>query len=163
MTTELKPKGVSLVKEPYGVLKLTLNDGESTTTYEDVRVRLAFPLSQSDQTISFQLQDGTEVGTLKDLQSLDQISASALKAELDRAYFIPRITSVQEIREEYGVTRWNVQTDRGPRTFEVQSRHDIRPAGHGRYIIRDIDGNRYEIRSLAELDAKSNAWLDLEL
>lgn len=163
MTTELQPCGVSLVKEPYGVLKLTLSDGTSSTTYEDVRVRLAFPLSQSDQRVSFQLQDGTELGTLKDLQSLDQISALALKNELERAYFIPRITAVREIREEYGVTRWTVETDRGPRCFDVQSRHDIRPAGRGRYIVRDIDGNRYEIRNLADLDAESNSWLDLEL
>ena len=106
------------------------------TTYEDVRVRLAFPLSQSDRSISFQLDDGTELGTLDDIQSLDQVSAQALKSVLEMTYFIPRITRVHEIREEFGVTRWHVTTDRGRRTFEAQSRHDVRPVGPGRYIIR---------------------------
>lgn len=163
VATDLAPQGVSLKKEPQGSLILTLTDGTSTSTYEDVRARLAFPLSQSDRTVSFQLQDGTDLGTLKDLHGLDRVSADALKAFLDIAYFIPRITAVREIREEYGVTRWSVETDRGRRTFEVQSRQDVRQAGPTRYIIRDIDGNRYEIRNVTELDAESASWLDLEL
>lgn len=163
MATELSPRGITLKKEPQGTLKLTLADGDTLTTYEDVRVRLAFPLSQSDRSISFQLDDGTELGTLDDIQSLDQVSAQALKSVLEMTYFIPRITRVHEIREEFGVTRWHVTTDRGRRTFEVQSRHDVRPVGPGRYIIRDIDGNRYEIPDLNALDAESLSWLDLEL
>lgn len=159
----LDPGSISLNKEPWGTLKLTLKSGDRVTTYEDVRVRLAFPLSQMDRCVSFLLQDGTELGTLDDLRSLDQVSAEALKAALEMAYFIPRITKVLAIREEYGVSRWTVETDRGPRTFDVQSRHDIRPVGPRRYIIRDIDGNRFEIPDVAALDPESQSWLDLEL
>ena len=159
----LDPSSISLTKEPWSELTLTLKEGERVTTYRDVRVRLAFPLSQGDRAVSFLLQDGTELGTLQDINSLDPASAEVLRSVLEITYFIPRIVKVREIREEFGVNRWTVETDRGPRTFDVQSRQDIRPAGPGRYIIRDIDGNRYEIRDVNALDAESRSWLDLEL
>lgn len=73
------------------------------------------------------------------------------------------ITKIVAIDEEYGVTRWKVETDRGPRTFDVATRHDVRPVGPNRYLIRDVDGNRYEIPNTAQLDAASRALLDFEV
>ncbi len=51
----------------------------------------------------------------------------------------------------------------GPRTFDVATRQDVRPLGQGRYLIRDVDGNRYEIRDTEALDPASRSLLDFEI
>jgi hypothetical protein len=61
---------------------------------------------------------------------------------------MPRIVDVLAIREKLNVLAWDVETDRGQRTFEVRYvRQNVRGLGRQRLIIRDVDGNRYEIRN----------------
>jgi hypothetical protein len=49
-----------------------------------------------------------------------------------------------------------VDTDRGPRQFILRglrdSVHEIEP---GRYLINDVDGNRFEIPQITGLDHRS--------
>lgn len=156
-------KEVTLTRESFGLLRLTLLEEGRVTVVPHVQVKVGFPLSDELAAVSFCNEDGEEIGVLTDAENLEESSAKALSDALSFTYFIPRITGVDEIKDEYGVTRWKVQTDRGPRTFEVQSRHDIRPVGPGRYLVRDIDGNRFEISDIASLDPASRAKLEDEL
>lgn len=146
-------------------LCLTIWDGEedSIRAYHGVAVRRAFPISDADQLVTFADRDGNEIGVLLDPAQLDANSLHVLEAEMELAYFVPRITKIHELKSEYGLRLWQVETDRGPREFATQSRHDVRQVSKDRYIIRDVDGNRYEIPGLSELDAKSRAKMDIEL
>jgi len=72
---------------------------------------------------------------------------------------IPRIESIVAIDVRFGFQEWQVKTDRGPVSFRVQEREDIRFLPDGRYAIRDADGNIYEMRPLGELDDHSRRAL----
>lgn len=87
-----------------------------------------------------------------------------LAAELERNYFTPRIVQVNAIEVNYHVPKWDVQTDRGPRIFEIRStRRDILILSGGRILIRDADGNRYEIPDYHRLDPVSQALIETQI
>ena len=122
-----------------------------------------FPLTDPDHYISLLDEDDNDIGLLKDPSDLDVESRNALQTQLDQSYFLPRLTKIVRIREEFSVYRWEVETDKGERTFEVRGRDDVRWVSGGHIIVRDIDGNRYHIPNLSGLDAESRVQVDLLL
>lgn len=101
---------------------------------------------------------------MRDIDELDADSQQALRSELDRSYFRPRITRIFAITEQYHVPRWDVDTDRGPRVFELRSsRRDMRVLAAGRVLIRDVDGNIYEIPDHRQLDSQSRTIIDTQI
>jgi hypothetical protein len=137
-------------------LQLTINDRR----YEIGRLASAFPLSWPLETVVFFDAEGEEIGVMKQVGALDQDSQRVLLEELDKAYFMPRIEAIVNLQENLGVERWLVLTDKGERTFEVRSpRRNVRSIGNSRVIIKDVDGNRYEVRNWRRLDRGSIAFL----
>ena len=55
---------------------------------------------------------------------------------------------------------WETETDKGTRRFEVTSRRDVKKIGKRRIIVKDADGNLYEIPDYAILDQKSIILLE---
>ncbi|MFW6389814.1 MAG: DUF1854 domain-containing protein [Halanaerobiales bacterium] len=105
-----------------------------------------------------------EIGIIEDIVDLDPDSQNALERVLEKIYFMPRITKIYEVEEEFGVTRWEVETEKGRRSFDIKSRRrDIRPYDNGRIIFHDIDGNRYEITDYRKLDKNSQKRLRSEI
>lgn len=159
----LSSKDVEIHPETRGTLKLVVKKEGAVQEYTGVEVKLAFPMTSGGKFVSFREQGGKEIALLKDADALDESSSRALQQALGLAYFVPVIQRILAIDEEFGVTRWKVETDRGPRTFDVATRQDVRPVGPGRYLIRDVDGNRYEIRSIDQLDPASRSLLEFEI
>ena len=130
-------------------------------TYSRVRVKRAFPLSRDDCFIVVQDRKGKEIGSLARLDALDRDSRQAVEDELERAYFTPRIQRIAKVTTANRVPRWEVETDRGPRAFEIySSRRDVRLLGDGRVLVQDADGNRYEIPDYRRLDPASQALVE---
>ena len=130
-------------------------------TYSRVRVKRAFPLTRDDCFIVVQDREGKEIGSLARLDALDRDSRQAVEEELERAYFTPRIQSIAKVTTANRVPRWEVETDRGPRAFEIySSRRDVRHLGAGRILVQDADGNRYEIPNYRRLDPASQALVE---
>jgi len=159
----LSSKDVEIHPETRGTLKLVVKKDGTREEYCGVEVKLAFPMSGGSKFVSFREQGGKEIALLTDADALDEASSAALKQALGLAYFVPVIKRIHSIKEEFGVTRWKVETDRGPRSFDVATRQDVRPVGKNRYLIRDVDGNRYEIRNVEELDPASRSLLEFEI
>ncbi|MFW5991965.1 MAG: DUF1854 domain-containing protein [Halanaerobiaceae bacterium] len=157
----LDPRKINLHLDQKEELNLTV---EGEDTYEDVSVNPAFPLSEVGRYLSFVDSDNNEIGMLKDMNELNDEAKSVLEDILERIYFMPKIIEIHNIEEEYGVTRWDVVTEKGPRSFDIRSRRrDVRPFGKKRIIIHDVDGNRYEIPDYTELDKKSQQVLRSEI
>lgn len=156
----LKPGEVRLYRDKFKTLKLKIKEDRE---YSGVKPLAAFPLSDFHRYISLTSEDGEELGIIQDATELDHMSQTVLKEELAKVYFVPRITKIHKVEEEYGLTRWDVETDRGPRTFDVRSRNDVRILGERRIIVKDVDGNRFEIPDYAQLDPKSMKFLDGEI
>ncbi len=87
---------------------------------------------------------------------LDAESKEALQEELDKAYFMPHIRAILAMDEYLGIETWKVMTNKGEREFQVRDpRNSVRHLPHDRVLIKDVDGNRYEVRRWRELDRRS--------
>ncbi len=126
----------------------------------------AFPISRPNRFVYFLDAEGKELGLLEEPRRLDRESRDLVLAQADQAYFMPRITRIADVEERpgSGLARWDVDTDRGPSTFEVVSHSEsVWYVGKNRVVIRDADGNRYLIEDLAALDRRSRRLTDLYL
>ncbi len=149
-------------------VRLYVNDFEELILVDEARkehrvttVLRAFPVSSESRFIILQGQDQEELGTILDLNDLDADSRRVVEERLSLLYFTAEISQINTIYEEFHIPKWEVETDRGPRTFEIAStRRDIRVLEGGRILIRDADGNRYEIPDYRLLDPISRGMIE---
>ena len=123
-------------------------------SYDDVSVRRAFPLEMADGFIGLFDAGGEEIGILESLDGLDAESRTALEDQLALTYFLPVITSVTRIAEDFGVVHADVETSSGPRRIEIRNiRSHIRVLSRNRALIEDAEGNRFELPDFHRLPA----------
>jgi Domain of unknown function (DUF1854) len=138
-------------------LRLTL---EHDCSYLQITLLPAFPLSDPRHYVSVRYGDNREIGIIADTQELDQESRRLVAEELERRYIVPIIQRVLTIKERFGSVDWTVATDRGVRRVTTRNlRENVVQPAPNRYLITDVDGNRYDVRDLAKLDSTSQAWL----
>ncbi len=101
-----------------------------------------------------------EIGIIKDIQKMDPQSRKIAEEALEMMYFIPKITQINRIKSERGSYKWTVETDRGEREFDIRHREDIRVIESNRVIVKDVDGNRFEIPNYSRLDSHSRSMLE---
>lgn len=155
--TLLEAKRVRLYIDEFEDLALEL-DG---TCYKPVTAIRAFPVTAGDRFIVLRNEKKEEIGAIQDVSALNPESRKALRTELDRLYFTTFITQLNAIEEEFHIPKWDVETNRGPRVFELAStRRDMRILENGRILIRDADGNRYEIPDHRTMDEISQAIIE---
>ena len=155
----LDPKELRVSLDAFGDLEIR----QAGEAYKKVQALRAFPISEAMQFIVLRDENGEEIGMIEDPGALDTASRKALKGELERRYFIPKVVRINRIDESYGMPRWDVETDRGARHFELHTRQDARRLGAGRVLIRDADGNRYEIPDIGRLDPQSRVLVEAEM
>ena len=126
---------------------------------EDVRIRRSFPWSNANEFVSIRSSDGKELLLVEDVTALPAELRLTIESYLAQTVRIPLIERIDAIDVRFGFQEWSVQTDRGPVSFRVQEREDIRFLPDGRFSIKDADGNIYELRALAELDDHSRRAL----
>ena len=130
--------------------------------FDDVSVRRAFPLEVADAFIGLFDAGGEEIGLLESLDGLEEESRTALEDQLALTYFLPVITTVSRVGEEYGVVRADVETTRGPRQIEIRNiRSNIRVLSRRRALIEDAEGNRYELLDFHRLPPVTREVLGL--
>ncbi len=155
--TLLDPKRVRLYIDEFEDLTLEL-EGKC---YKPVTAIRAFPVTAGDRFIVLRNEKKEEIGTVPDVSTLDPQSRKALRTELDRLYFTTLITQINAIEEEFHIPKWDVETNRGLRVFELaSSRRDVQILENGRILIRDADGNRYEIPDHRVMDEISQAIIE---
>jgi hypothetical protein len=139
-------------------VRFAVGDGGSVLMESDGKqtvlgnMAMAFPLSQRTRLIVLRDSAGREIGILDDIRKLDAASKKIARDQIEKAYFLPRILDITDIREELNVVTMHVVTDRGERSFQVRNvRKNLRRLGDRRLLIKDVDGNRYEIRDWAQL------------
>jgi len=144
-------------------LEFTGEDGEKKV-YSRVTFHRCFPFSGPENYISVREpeRDGREIGLIEDLNNLPADAKEMIIEQLELRYFAPVITKIRSIKEEYGYSYWDVVTDRGPCRFTVRmGGSNVYSIGVNRYLVNDIDGNRFEIPDLYKLTAREIKLLDL--
>jgi len=140
-----------------------LPEAAEAVEFVDVRPAQVFPVSEAADYIAFLNTDDKEVLMLQDRRGLEADSLRCLEEELGRVYFVPKVTVIYAIEDAHGAARWEVETDRGYRVFDVRDREDVRVLEGSRVLLQDADGNRYEIADIGELDERSRRLLDGEI
>ena len=147
-----------LFYDPPGTLRLTVGEERS---YPSVKLFLAAPLSRPGRYLSLQDGKGEEIVMVENLQDFAPESRSIAEEEIRRRYLTARVEAITEIKNEFGVTYWQVETDRGPRDIVVQSLTESCVWLSDTHILLiDADGNRFEIADRRALDAASRLELD---
>jgi hypothetical protein len=152
------PECVRVWEDEFRHLHVKVGDEE----FERVRPVQLFPVSEKVDYVSFLDGDGEEVALVRQPGNLDKDSRRALQRALEQMYYVARITRVDSVTEKMGITHWQVMTDRGYAEFEVVHREHIRRLPGGRYLINDVDGNRFEIENVADLDPRSRGLIHSE-
>lgn len=160
-SNKLLPQEISLARTTQGEISMNLRGTEIT----NVEISRPFPLSDEHITmVAFKEADTKkEIGILTNYEELDPSSRQIVAEELATFYFIPEIKRIYHIGEKFGILTWQVETDRGCHTFEVRGRYNLRRISKRRMIIKDVDGNRYEIKDWNELDKHSRSLLETHM
>lgn len=155
------PEAIRLFREPSWVLRLTI---EGDRSYLKVRVVCAAPLSQPDRYICLLDEKNEVICTVEDPIVMDAVSQDIIKEELEQRYMTAVIKRVDSLRSEFGVSYWEVQTDRGDREFVVRNvAENAQWITDRRLLLVDVDGNRFEISNLEVLDKKSRGLIEMVL
>lgn len=162
MNNLLDPAAFQVFLDETQQLSIRMLDDEQL--YQGVRISLLFPITDRNSYIQFTDADENEIGILRSIDQLHQESKAIVVSEINKAYFIPVITRIFEIESQFGADVWNVETEKGMREFEVVGkRRNIRYITNDHVVIKDIDGNRYEIPSVANLEPASRKMLQREV
>ena len=151
---------VRLRRDDTGHLRLTI---EGDRCYLDVKVVRAFPHSIPDRYLGLMDARGGDqvISVIVDPGEMDPESRQAAADALVQHYFIPVISRVVSLKEEFGAVYIDVETDHGPRHFIARGLRDgMEQLGDGELLIPDVDGNRYRIADWRRLDGKSRRLLE---
>ena len=140
-------------------------DGDKKTTDGDKpteETKGDSPAPPRENTTS--LGDLKEIGIISDVSVFDEIQKQYLVNELNRKYFTPVIETIYSVKDKWGYSYWEVKTNMGKIKFSVNDTHrNITKITEDRIIVNDVNGNRYEIKSLQELDRPSFRKIELYL
>jgi len=140
------------------------NGEEKTTSYDRIFLHRAFPFDHPESFISVQDADKNEIGMIRSLEEFPKETAELLRLELSRKYYAPVLRSILSIRDRYGYAYCTAMTDTGEITFTLRdASRSIVKVEENHAVITDIDGNRYDIPALSELDRKSFKKIELYL
>lgn len=151
----LDPTKTTIETAPDGTLRAIVEGDSCGMCVEAYR---AFPLSKPNEHIVLRDGGGREIGVLRDLNEFNSSMRELIETELRRRYFMPEITAILSVTERFGSTEWEVETDRGPRRLSMRQINEaITEISPSRYLLTDVEGNRYEVRDLEALDPLSRA------
>ncbi len=127
----------------------------------NIKFRQMLPLSQPNTYISLQDSDKKEIGVLKSLDGLDGESRKIVEKMLDRQYFTPKVLIIKSLKPEGGMWHFIVDTTRGEAEYYVRNwRDSAHEISANRWLVHSVDGQRFEIPKVDEMDANSQNLMD---
>ena len=155
------PGQIRLLREPAWRLRMTI-DGDRS--YLKVKVVRAAPLSNPDRYICFLDGKDEVICTVDSLEEIGEAHRVLALEELKQRYLTSEIEEVLSIRAEFGVSYWDVRTNRGQREFVTKDVGETAQwLDENRVMILDVDNNRFEIPDLRAMDKRSRGLVDTVL
>jgi hypothetical protein len=138
-------------------LRLTV---ENDRSYLKVSILRVFPLSEPNRFLSIRDDANKEIGLIVHSGELCSENRRLVEEDLERRYFVPAVKRIVAAKERFGTVDWTVETERGLCLFTTRNlRENVQRPAPGRIILSDVDGNRYDIRQIDELDSGSQDLL----
>ena len=134
---------------------------EGEDAVPNVQFRKLLPLSDPGTYVAIQDADKKEVGILKTLDGMDAESKGVVERMLDRQYFTPKVLTIKSLKPEGGMWHFIVETSRGPADYYVRNwRDSAHEISANRWLVHSVDGQRFEIPRVDDLDANSQNLMD---
>lgn len=148
-----------------GFLSLITDASGESVTHDRVFLHRDFPHELLWEYISVLGDENREVGLIYNVNDFDEATVELLKREIERKYYSPVISEIQSLKERYGFSYWKVKTDDGRSlSFTMQDTYrNIVHTSDDSAFLTDVDGNRYTLKSISELDRKSYRRIELYL
>ena len=147
----------TLERDNRGHLMLIDAQGER---YPDAAPVRAFPLSDPQHAISICDQNGKEIVYIDSLDELEPATRAIVEESLAKREFVPVILKILAMPPRTEPALWQVETDRGVTSFEVESEDSIYRREPRQVSIVDVRGIRYLIPDTKKLDQKSQRVLE---
>ena len=123
-----------------------------------------FPLEMLWEFISVLDESQQEIGIIRRTDLFRGEVKELLETELKRRYYAPVIEEILQVKERYGFSYWKVRTEEGTVNFTLHDTfRSIVRAQENRLLLLDVDGNRFEIPNVEDLDRKSYKKIELYL
>lgn len=149
----LDAKQVRFIISDTGTLSVVLSDGKA---YSRVHLLRTFPISAPEEFISICDAENKEIGVINRLTDLPVDQQKLIRKELHLRYVIPVIINIIEIKKGPNAFKWDVETDRGKKTFYVKERNEqLTFINKYRILVTDIENCRYDINDLRKLSGES--------
>ena len=130
--------------------------------YPRVNIIKSFPLSNENKYISVCDCENTEIGIIPDINDFPEETRALFAEDIKRRYFLPEITAIENLKQEFGYVYWRVETDAGSKKFiTTKDASAIISLKNNRILLIDLDGNRYNISDYTNLDGKSFKLIQL--
>lgn len=140
-----------------GFLGLEL-DGKD---YKRVQLSRALPFTAPEQYICVADMDGSEVAVLESLDDFQPEARALLEAELDIRYFYPLVTQVHSVKEKMGSYYLELSIGEHKKTIAVKDiSKNLKQLDEGRIVLTDVDGNRFMIPNIYQINKKSLQMLE---
>lgn len=156
----LTPQNAVFTETPGGMLNAEV-DGY---LFERAQVHRSFPHSDPDRYISVRTRENKEIGLIEDLALFPAEQRELLEKQIKLRYFCPNILHVLSVKDEHGFTCWTTETDCGECRFTVRAGGGsvIHPTDN-KYILTDVDGNRFILPDVTALPVKEYRMIDIYL
>jgi hypothetical protein len=133
--------------------------------YKRVSLRRSMPLADPDSYISVADGENKEICVIRSLADLAGEQLRIVRDELDRRYYCPEVKEIKSVKDKMGYVYLELILNGQGGNFEKNCavkdvNKNIRLVDDDRLIIFDVDGNRYIVPSLTELDKKSHRRLE---
>lgn len=127
-----------------------------------VYLHCSFPHTNKRIYISVRTSDNKEIGMIRSLDEFPAKTVKLLEEQIQIRYFAPEISKVVRIRDEFGYSYWEVETQAGYCRFTVRSGGgNVKLVTEVRVLITDVDGNRFIIPELEALSEKEYRMVEM--
>lgn len=131
-------------------------------TYDSLFLHCSFPHTDKRIYISVRTPDHKEVGLIRSLDDFSEDTAALLETYIQLRYFAPKIKQVLKIKEEFGYSYWETETDAGNYHFTVRSGGaNVKLVTDKKLMITDVDGNRFMIEDINEVSEKEFRMIEM--
>lgn len=128
--------------------------------YNRIVLRRALPVGCPHEYISVADKNNKEIGMIRSLTDLNEKQRKIITTELNNRYYCPTIYEIKSAKDRLGYVYFELVVGRDgykhKKCCAVKDvNKNIRVLDEDKLVMFDVDGNRYIIQSLSELDKKS--------
>lgn len=149
----LQPESARIFRGRLGSLHCVVGDHEA---YANVYCKLCMPVRHPGRFVSVWHTDDEDkerqIGIIEDLARWPEEIRQLVHASLGHQYFERVITRILDVKWQFGLLFFEVETEAGPEQFQMRWQHD-RALDHGDRgkVLLDAYDNRYVIPDMNQL------------